>query len=77
MTLLDQLDLMDRRLDDVADDIARHDSPSRTAGSSPRSSGTSALQIAARRAPPERRLELRRGGERQDRDEAAEHERVH
>jgi hypothetical protein len=45
--LLDQLDLMDRRLDDVADDIARHDSDKLLANGRflAEKFGTSALQI--------------------------------
>ena len=78
--LLDQLDLMDRRLEDVADDIARHDSDKLLANGRflAEKFGGSALDIdmavaAAEAASPANAVST----EEQPKEAAADRERVH
>lgn len=80
--LLDQLDLMDRRLDDVADDIARHDSDKLLANGRflAEKFGTSALEIdgtASAATPSPAASDADAAASAKEREEAAERERVH
>jgi len=76
--LLEQLDLMDRRLASVADDIARHDSDRLLANGRflAEKFGTSGLQIDAAALPGAATSEETEAAE-PARDEAVERERVH
>lgn len=77
--LLDQLDLMDRRLADVADDMARHDSDRLLANGRflAEKFGTSALEIDEAVAVPAAPAAQTAAEASAERERVSEHERVH